>query len=296
MMKWYEYIMQFFTARPLIFIRAFLVMCVSSTFWSFISYRTLHHYSSNMLQAKAPKRIIRAHLVERFDDFTPVNRTPRRLKNEALKYARTQGEDAKSVARLYSTDQLSADEQDTEELDSLPKSRRLNRNATRGSGESRAAPAGDAKQQVRLFGRRWEPRLMLPLEQGSFYVSSHFGLRRLGGKWGFHRGIDFAAPTGTPVKAARNGRVITAGWHPGKGNHVIIDHSGGMRTCYYHMSKICAREGQIVSSGRVIGKVGATGFVKKRVGGSGSHLHFQVEIDGVCVNPRLLLPYIFRQR
>ncbi len=102
---------------------------------------------------------------------------------------------------------------------------------------------------------------------------------RFGNRWGrMHYGVDLAAPFGTPVKAAENGRIVYAGWMDSYGLLVIIDH-GILKTYYGHLSKISVRKYSPVLRGEVIGKVGATGRAY------GSHLHFEVERNGVKVNP-----------
>ncbi|MEN3313922.1 MAG: hypothetical protein V7605_156 [Acidimicrobiaceae bacterium] len=107
-------------------------------------------------------------------------------------------------------------------------------------------------------------------------VTSEFGAR-----WGtIHPGIDIAAPTGTPIAAAKDGTVVFAGPNDGYGNYVCIDHGGGMSTCYAHQSRIAVSEGQSVRQGEIIGFVGSTGH------STGAHLHFEVRIDGVVQNPR----------
>jgi murein DD-endopeptidase MepM/ murein hydrolase activator NlpD len=100
-----------------------------------------------------------------------------------------------------------------------------------------------------------------------------------GPRWGsFHYGIDIAAPTGTPVRAAASGRVIIAGWSGGYGNLVVIDHGNGLATAYAHLSAIWIGGGS-VSQGQGIGAVGCTGSC------TGPHLHFEVRVNGSAVNP-----------
>lgn len=94
-----------------------------------------------------------------------------------------------------------------------------------------------------------------------------------------HEGIDFTAPTGTPIYATGNGRVITAGPDRGYGNCVIISHGFGYQTLYGHMYRIKARIGQQVKRGELIGYVGNTGL------SSGSHLHYEVIRNGKKINP-----------
>jgi len=106
-------------------------------------------------------------------------------------------------------------------------------------------------------------------------VTSGFGWR-----WGrMHEGIDIAAPTGAPIRATASGTVIYAGWMDGYGQLVVVDHGGGVATAYAHMSSIAAGTGQGVSQGQVIGYVGCTGNC------FGSHLHFEVRVNGAAVDP-----------
>ena len=107
-------------------------------------------------------------------------------------------------------------------------------------------------------------------------ITSGFGSR-----WGrLHAGIDIGAREGTPIVAARGGRVISAGWNSGGyGNLVVIDHGGGIATAYAHQSRIATSVGASVSAGQVIGYVGNTGASQ------GAHLHFEVRVNGRAVNP-----------
>lgn len=97
-----------------------------------------------------------------------------------------------------------------------------------------------------------------------------------------HKGVDFAKPYGTPVYPARGGRVVEAGWCPGFGLTVVIQHSDKTETIYGHLSKVLVKKGQYVSRERsLLGKVGATGLA------TGPHLHFEVrDRDGNPVDPR----------
>jgi murein DD-endopeptidase MepM/ murein hydrolase activator NlpD len=99
-----------------------------------------------------------------------------------------------------------------------------------------------------------------------------------------HKGTDYAAPTGTPIWAAGNGRVIFAGRKGGYGNVVIIDHGKGISTVYGHMSRFgrSLRVGRSVSQGDTIGYVGMTGLA------TGPHLHYEYRVKGVQKNPASL--------
>ena len=107
-------------------------------------------------------------------------------------------------------------------------------------------------------------------------LTSFFGPRRLGmGTSNFHSGLDIAAPTGTPVVAARAGTVTFAGWsNRGFGNLVKIRHAGGAETWYAHFNRILVTVGQQVRQGEVVGRIGSTGI------STGPHLHFEVHEGG----------------
>ena len=95
-----------------------------------------------------------------------------------------------------------------------------------------------------------------------------------------HAGIDLAGPVGTPIYATADGTVLRAGWNSGGyGNLVEIDHGRGIVTRYGHLSKMTVNEGQRVTRGQVIGRMGSTGR------STGSHLHYEVRIDDRPVNP-----------
>jgi murein DD-endopeptidase MepM/ murein hydrolase activator NlpD len=110
-------------------------------------------------------------------------------------------------------------------------------------------------------------------------VVSGYGMR-----WGrLHEGIDITASSGTPIWAAAAGTVIHAGWLGGYGNLVVIDHGNGLATAYAHASAILVGVGQSVAQGETVALVGSTG------NSSGPHLHFEVRVNGVAVDPLLYL-------
>ncbi len=98
-----------------------------------------------------------------------------------------------------------------------------------------------------------------------------------------HDGIDIAAPRGTPIYAARDGVVTFAGWKGGYGRVVFLDHGAGVVTVYGHASRLTVREGERVKRGQLIATVGCTGSC------TGSHVHFEVRVDGAAQIP---LPYL----
>ena len=99
-----------------------------------------------------------------------------------------------------------------------------------------------------------------------------------------HQGQDIGAAMGTPIKAAKSGRVIKASGGGGYGNLTLVDHGGGIVTAYAHQSRFAASEGAQVQGGQVIGYVGSTGH------STGPHLHFEVRVNGTQRNPRPYLP------
>ncbi len=122
-----------------------------------------------------------------------------------------------------------------------------------------------------------------PIEKKLFWISYGFGPRKHpNGTWEFHRGIDLAAPKGTPVAAAAKGQVVQAGYAGGYGNVVVIAHNKKFATRYAHLSKVLVTVGDELCQGDILGKVGATGNVR---GKNGAHLHFEIMIYGKRVNP-----------
>jgi murein DD-endopeptidase MepM/ murein hydrolase activator NlpD len=103
-----------------------------------------------------------------------------------------------------------------------------------------------------------------------------FGAPRVGHT---HAGVDWIAPTGTPVLSAAGGTVRVAGAVGGYGLAVYVDHGNGLETRYGHLSKIGVRQGDPVNAGQQLGLVGATGNAQ------GPHLHFEVRQNGVAINP-----------
>jgi murein DD-endopeptidase MepM/ murein hydrolase activator NlpD len=115
------------------------------------------------------------------------------------------------------------------------------------------------------------------------YISSSFKRKRfhpVQKRWKAHRGVDYAAKTGTPVVAAGNGKVTHSTYNKYNGNYVFIQHGNGIVTKYLHFSKRAVKKGQRVKQGQLIGKVGATGLA------AGPHLHYEFLLNGVHRNPR----------
>lgn len=115
------------------------------------------------------------------------------------------------------------------------------------------------------------------------YISSSFKRKRfhpVQKRWKAHKGVDYAAKTGTPVVAAGNGKVTHSTYNKYNGNYVFIQHGNGIVTKYLHFSKRAVKKGQRVKQGQLIGKVGATGLA------AGPHLHYEFLLHGVHRNPR----------
>ena len=97
--------------------------------------------------------------------------------------------------------------------------------------------------------------------------------------WRAHLGVDYAAPTGTPVRSVGQGIVDVAGAQGGFGNVVMVKHANGHTTVYAHLSRIQVKRGQLVSQGQTLGLVGATGWA------TGPHLHFEFRVNGQHKDP-----------
>jgi murein DD-endopeptidase MepM/ murein hydrolase activator NlpD len=112
-------------------------------------------------------------------------------------------------------------------------------------------------------------------------ITSGFAMRRhpIHNTWRRHLGVDYAAPTGTPVRSVGDGTVSFAGWQNGYGNVVQVQHGGDRMTLYAHLSRIDVRRGQRIEQGQRIGAVGMTGWA------TGPHLHFEFRIRGQHQDP-----------
>lgn len=125
-------------------------------------------------------------------------------------------------------------------------------------------------------------RLLFQIPVSNARISSRFSINRMHPILKVkrpHYGIDYAAPYGTNVKAAANGKVIFAGTKSGYGKVVEISHENGLKTLYAHLSKITAKRGQKIKTGQVIGKVGSSGL------STGAHLHFGLYRNNKPINP-----------
>ena len=137
-------------------------------------------------------------------------------------------------------------------------------------------------------GKDTAPSTQAPSSSGwvspvkSYTLTSAFGMRvhPISGKWKMHNGVDMAAPQGTPIYAAKSGKVTkTAFQAGGAGYYVTINHGDGFTSVYMHMTHCIVSPGTYVNAGQVIGYVGSTG------GSTGPHLHFGISYNGSYVNP-----------
>lgn len=116
-------------------------------------------------------------------------------------------------------------------------------------------------------------------------LTSNYGVRSdpFNGGARMHKGIDIPGPIGTPIYATADGVISRAGWASGYGNLVQITHGSGMETRYGHMSKLLVAANSYVKRGQIIGLMGSTGR------STGSHLHYEVRVDGAAINP---IPFV----
>jgi murein DD-endopeptidase MepM/ murein hydrolase activator NlpD len=153
----------------------------------------------------------------------------------------------------------------------------INEAAERTKNVERASRA-DTTRGVGATAQQSAPDIyVLPLR--SYTLTSKFGAR-----WGReHKGVDLAAPDGTPYYSVARGKVILARPYGGYGNCIILDHGDGVTSVYGHSSRIRVKEGQIVEAGELIGNVGNTGY------SFGAHLHLEIRLDDKQTDP---LPYL----
>ncbi|HAE81558.1 MAG TPA: peptidase M23 [Lachnoclostridium sp.] len=159
---------------------------------------------------------------------------------------------------------------------------RAREGAGEASGQAVDAPKDTEKKSSSSSssGSKATGSLSWPLP-ASDYVTSGFGHREspTAGASSNHQGIDIGASTGSSITAADGGTVITASYSSSAGNYVVISHGNGLSTVYMHCSKLLVSEGDTVSKGQTIAKVGSTGY------STGPHLHFGVRKNGSYVDP-----------
>ena len=122
------------------------------------------------------------------------------------------------------------------------------------------SPVRFSRISSRFSGKRWHPILS---------------------KWRSHKGVDYAAPSGTPIRASGDGKVEFVGTKGGYGKTIFLKHAGKYTTVYAHMSRYAGgiKQGKRIKQGQIIGYVGKTGMA------SGPHLHYEFRVNGVHRNP-----------
>lgn len=147
---------------------------------------------------------------------------------------------------------------------------------------------GDIEHKEAAKGTSFAPYYVsvdpvLPIKNAR--ITSRFGYRTnpVSGNYGFHTGLDLAAAEGTPIAATFYGRIVETGSSDVWGNYILMEHSEKLQTYYCHLSEIYVEEGAVIRQGETIGLVGSTGW------STGPHLHFEVRINGIRVNPETLL-------
>lgn len=240
--------------------------------------KILNEYNAMKEQAGEPEYSVQ-ETDDAKDSFMVVNREPNYLKKSTIDYCRKQNLDF-ILKKVDPNEWLDYTEQIKKKSPlAQTKKKRTRRRRTSNSAVN-IKFADSAFMVPNDFDFMW------PIKRSEFWLSSFFGPRRKTDRsWGFHSGIDMAACRGTPIVTAADGIIIEAHHDPGYGNTILISHNAKYKTRYAHLDKILVSVGQKVDKGTLIGKVGATGHVRKKKGRDGSHLHFEVIAHGKKVNP-----------
>jgi len=145
-------------------------------------------------------------------------------------------------------------------------------------------PIGELYKSIEGSGKASDSRHILAvLPVKNSVTTSAYGYRNIPNGSRMHKGIDLAAPTGTPIYSTGDGVVTYAGWVNGYGKYIKISHADGYETRYAHCSELDVSVGDKVRQNQVIGKVGSTGR------SSGPHLHYEVRKNGEPTNPQVYL-------
>lgn len=183
-----------------------------------------------------------------------------------------------SISEKYETDlkTLTSTEEVVSKLYIEPvKTVTVAKNANTGS---RARASGSVNTSSKISGGKASLGISL-IRPVSGTITSRFGVRS-NIRSSSHTGLDIAAPTGTPVKAASSGTVTFSGWKGSYGYMIVISHGNGVQTYYGHCSKLYAKNGQKISQGDVVASVGSTG------NSTGPHLHLEIRVNGTAYNPQ----------
>lgn len=217
------------------------------------------------------------------------------LKTE-LEQARTEQEAAKAVQEERRQEQAAKVAEVKLVLDKInANTAEVNRLLDQEEAAAAEISASIAKKQRQMEEERRRNNVTIESETGYMWplpgiyrLTSFFGYRihPISKKPQSHTGIDVPAAGGTAILAAKSGQVVTSDYHYSYGNYVVIDHGNGNSTLYAHMSARSVSEGQMVTQGQTVGKVGTTGS------STGNHLHFEVRDNYSRVDPQRKFPSI----
>lgn len=215
--------------------------------------RTLTNLEDMHADATAQKDALDDMRERKKEELASYNNSLKKTQEQADEYARQAAKAEAEVEKLL-----------------IAKQREIERKNDMGTGDS-GNSGGNLRWPLRVQGR----------------ISSGFGKRNspTAGASTYHKGIDIAVASGTPIIAAGSGTVETAAYSASAGNYVMISHGNRLYTVYMHCSRLVVKQGQLVRKGEVIAYVGSTGI------STGSHLHFGVSKNGAYVNP---LNYVSR--
>ncbi|MFG2233306.1 M23 family metallopeptidase [Streptomyces sp. NPDC048723] len=203
------------------------------------------------------------------------------LRNRILQQAESQQDAAEAKARAEAEQaaQQAAAQEAKEKLEAA----RTAAEEAKAQAEAKAKEEAEAKAAEAAAAKAEQERLAKPagsysLPTSAYTLTSHYG--DSGSMWssGHHTGLDFAAPTGTPVKAVAAGKITSAGWSGAYGYRIVLELPDGTEIWYCHLSSMSVTSGA-VGAGETIGRVGATGNV------TGPHLHLEVRKGGSTQDP-----------
>jgi murein DD-endopeptidase MepM/ murein hydrolase activator NlpD len=219
-------------------------------------------------------------------EFVLINREPAYLKRGAVAFYKRQ-KLSHMIAQL--DDDAWVNYTDHLQRKTVEEKKHALCNKTRRMRVRRAiAPSSIAKITAYAAERHLMRDIVLDWPLSHFWLSSRFGARKNpNGLYGFHYGVDLAAPKGTPVRSAAAGVVIQAQRMSGFGNVIVIAHNRKYCTRYAHLDEILVRVGRQINRGDLIGKVGDSGRVRGKK--DASHLHFEVMAFGKRLNPLFFL-------
>ncbi|MFC1495705.1 M23 family metallopeptidase [Thermodesulfobacteriota bacterium] len=274
---------------PKIFLRFFLLFCVSVAgllTWTFIDYyniKTQYPKRAQLLEENSKQRVQLAALADKIDKINNKMVELIEFDNKLKIMADLDpGEDNTRFLGVGGSDPTLMDAEYTVEK-GLKKLVRLYHQSL---DNIDTAISVETLEKTELYEFMENQKSMLSCTPSIWpvkgWVNNGYGWRKspFTGEREFHKGLDIAAKKGSPIIVSADGYVSIAGYDNSFGNYVIISHGYGYKTRYGHMDKILVKKGQAVKRGDKIGLVGSTGR------STGSHLHYEVFVEGVQVNPK----------